>query len=156
MKLKPIIETLQAIDKGQTCDVNYVCAELTNLIKHMRDLPVTYDVTLLRGRVLLSNAKLALRWGCATTTYYDWVNKDNSRLYFLLRGAEVNAGRGHYPLIPADELEQMCNERGYQIGELCRVTGVARNTIKNWSRDTGGIKRAWDLLEGYKAHIDKC
>lgn len=166
MKLQPLIETLQAIDKGQTCDVNYVCAELESVSKHMRSLPVDYDIEKYRPLVDISNVKLAVRWGCSTPTYYDWLKTvtGRTRLYFLLRGAMENASRAKYPLISPEDLETVCNERGFTIGDLCRVTGVSRNTVKSWSRNEGGsgdklrnnkknyIKRAWDLIEGYAVH----
>ncbi len=114
---------------------------------------MTMNVEEIRPNVKLSNANVAIRWNCSTPTYYDWIKYKRTRLYFLLLGAEVNSKRYSYPLVKSEDLQSVCNDRGFQIGEFCRAAEIYRNTLKDWSRNTGDIKRFWDLIEGYAVYI---
>lgn len=99
---------------------------------------------------MLSNNKKCERWDMYQSGFYRWRREQKVTLSYLEKGYLVNKDRKDYPLITSDgALETTCNDRGFTIAEICRVTKVSRNTLKNWMTNTKRIVRFWDLVEGY-------
>lgn len=95
------------------------------------------------------NLQLSERWGFDSTLLGKWtaMGKHLPRLDLMTRGMKVT---DETPLIPVNELEATCNDRGFTVAELCRWSGYSRNSLKSYGMDEKRVVRLWDLINGAK------